>query len=234
MRLSRNLTLWVHFALDQCLPPLVRDSRWFMRLPLWLAAREQTELLLTFKDRAPTLTPAEFAAAYRQLAHRTIDRETDLNTACVEAIDAAVVGSRVLDAGCGRGWLTRRLAQRFTATGLDIVIDPELARSAPSVRWVEGATEELPFEDGAFDTVVCAHTLEHVLDLPATVRELRRVAAKRLIVVVPRQRPYRYTFDLHLHFFPMASSLRLALGRAPGFVECSDRGGDWFYVEDRP
>jgi hypothetical protein len=59
------------------------------------------------------------------------------------------------------------------------------------------------------------------------------VTKKRLIVVVPKQRPYKYTFDLHLHFFPYEHSLRTIMGPNHGAVFCKDVGGDLFYVEDK-
>ena len=86
--------------------------------------------------------------------------------------------------------------------------------------------EQLPFGDRAFDTVVCVHTLEHVPDLWRAARELRRVA-RRLIVVVPRQRYYRYTVDYHLHFFPNAGPLEHLLGGTARLVD-----GDWVLVSD--
>jgi hypothetical protein len=69
-----------------------------------------------------------------------------------------------------------------------------------------------------------------------TVSELRRVTKKRLILVVPMQRPYKYTFDLHLRFFPYLHSFLLALrgveGNKKHFV-CKSVGGDIFYYEDK-
>jgi hypothetical protein len=50
-------------------------------------------------------------------------------------------------------------------------------------------------------------------------------------VVVPRQRRYRYTFDLHLNFFPDEASLRGVVGDASG-SRLQELGGDWYYVED--
>jgi hypothetical protein len=57
------------------------------------------------------------------------------------------------------------------------------------------------------------------------VQELRRVGAQRLIIVVPRQRYYRYTIDYHLHFFPFAAPLAHLVS---GNVRAVD--GDWFCV----
>ena len=68
--------------------------------------------------------------------------------------------------------------------------------------FVETPAEKLPFADGAFDTVVSTHMLEHVRDLHRVLAELRRVTKRRLIIVVPCERPHLYTPSLHIHFFP--------------------------------
>jgi len=78
--------------------------------------------------------------------------------------------------------------------------------------------------------VTCCHVLEHVQDAEAAVRELRRVARRRLVVVVPRQREYRYTFDLHLRFFPYPSSLQQLMRRRGARCEVVDN--DLLYVEE--
>lgn len=76
------------------------------------------------------------------------------------------------------------------------------------------------------------HTLEHVRDLVSAIRELRRVA-KRMILIVPRQRPYKYTFDLHLNFFPYPESLYFSLGKADNAETFyKDVDGDMFYMEN--
>ena len=96
----------------------------------------------------------------------------------------------------------------------------------------EANIERLPFRDESFDTVVSTHTLEHVQHLGAALAELRRVAAKRVVVVVPRQRPYRVTFNPHIHFFPYRFSLLAWTGTDRPY-RCELVGGDWLYVEDR-
>ena len=62
-------------------------------------------------------------------------------------------------------------------------------------------------------------------------RHLNSAAARRPlhasggIVVVPRQRYYRYTVDYHLHFFPSAAPLEhLFEGQA------TEIDGDWFVL----
>jgi ubiquinone/menaquinone biosynthesis C-methylase UbiE len=90
---------------------------------------------------------------------------------------------------------------------------------------------QLQFQDHAFDTVICAHTLEHVFDIEKALSEVRRVCSKRLIVVVPRQREYRYTFDLHIHFFPYAYKLQQLMGPRATIYNV---GGDLMAIEDLP
>ncbi len=136
----------------------------------------------------------------------------------------------MLEVGCGHGYLAQKLSGKYHVTAADIVIQPHLRAANPTVEFHEANIEALPFPDHAFDTVICTHTLEHVRNLHLAVAELRRVA-KKLIIVVPRQRPYIYTFDLHLNFFPYMHSLQSMLGRPEGEILCEDADGDIFYVE---
>jgi SAM-dependent methyltransferase len=53
----------------------------------------------------------------------------------------------------------------------------------------------LPFEDGAFDAIVCLHVLEHVDDEAAALRELRRVASGWVVVMVPVDRSVARTIE---------------------------------------
>ena len=104
------------------------------------------------------------------------------------------------------------------------------ARIADELR--EADIENLPFQDNEFDTVVSTHTLEHVLDIKKAISELRRVGRKRLIIVVPKQRPYNYTFDLHVHFFPYKWALLAHMTEAKGAQDMRLLDGDWYYQED--
>ena len=117
-----------------------------------------------------------------------------------------------------------------TVTACDIAISDRLTGDGSGVTYVAANIQGLPFKDDAFDYVVSTHTLEHVQDLPAAVAELRRVAREGLIVVVPKQRPYKYTFSLHTQFFPYEWSLRAALGT--GEHVTIKYLGDWFYHQE--
>jgi SAM-dependent methyltransferase len=96
-------------------------------------------------------------------------------------------GSRVLDAGCGGGGMTRLLAQAIGPDGEVIGLDAnpqliEFNRSqgkeldrAGQIQFQEGDVLHLPFEDGTFDLVWCSRVIHGLHDQVAGVRELARV-----------------------------------------------------------
>jgi SAM-dependent methyltransferase len=230
MELSRESSLRIRNLLDNWLPPVLRDSRFAMWPLLFLAFGRHWRTFANFKPRGFGLTEAQFAEAYASTHEVSqVQGETDLNEACVTAILENVVGSSVLDAGCGRGFLAEQLREVVAeVTGCDLVQDDAWPNIAATFE--VGSVEALPFADDSFDTVVCTHTLEHVQRISIALDELRRVARRRLIVVVPRERPYRYSFNLHLHFFPYSWNWHAVAGVVPG-SRLEDLG-DWFYVED--
>lgn len=89
-----------------------------------------------------------------------------------------LAGARVLDVGCGPGRAAAALSERYAAavTGLDA--SPEMLAAAreiaPSVTFVEGVAEALPFDDLSFDVVVSSFVV-HLLDRTAAFPEIRRV-----------------------------------------------------------
>ena len=99
----------------------------------------------------------------------------------------------------------------------------------PEINIVTANIESLPFADKQFDIVTCSHTLEHVLDLPKAISELKRVARK-LIITVPKQRYYNYTFDLHIHFFPQISYLLKYINEPTENITYKNIKGDWTVV----
>lgn len=233
MTLPRELTSAIVWLLDNLLPPLLRDSRWVMAPLLRLGLGPKAAHFERFRDNAANLSPDERTRFYEFLADAHIKRETDLSHACIERILSDVCGNSVLDVACGRGYLSRLLhaKQGRQVTGADFC--PPLSEEIdPGLRFVKADIEALPFSDAAFDTVVCAHTLEHVLDIEQAVSELRRVGRQRLIIVLPCQRPYRFTFDLHLHFFPYDYSVRTLLRNPHG--ELVKIGAEWYYCEELP
>ncbi|HEU4734117.1 MAG TPA: class I SAM-dependent methyltransferase [Kofleriaceae bacterium] len=220
---DRRVTSAVRRVLDDFLPPVVREWRPLNR---FLATQFHGPAFdLDFKERAFAMSARELALAYAALdAGGGRYRDSDTTPAQLDAIAAAARG-RVLEVGCGNGAVAERLRARHDVVAVDVTLASaiETGRRARCEVAVAGLPA-LPFADRAFDTVVCAHTLEHIPDLYGAAAELRRVAA-RAIVIVPRQRYYRYTVDYHVHFFPSAAPLIYLLG---GRAELID--GDWLVV----
>lgn len=201
MKVSRDVSRFIHFFLDQCLPPLLRDFRPLMYPLFRFALGPKARLFLDFKDKVSQLNNISLRYLYKNAASSFMQRKTDMNRACLQSIEKSIKGERGLDIACGLAYSAQKLSSRFRVTAADMNLDARLVLENPNIFFVEVDICKLPFQDKCFDTVMCAHTLEHVLDIKAAVAELRRVARKRLIIVVPRQRPYKYTFDLHVHLF---------------------------------
>lgn len=143
--------------------------------------------------------------------------EQDLSQADIRKIgDMVIPGAAVLDAGCGDGFLleallgkTRRLA------GVDVsevALGLARRRMGKEVLLVQAFLEKLPFRENAFDIVVSAHTLEHVKDIEGAVSEIKRVASRRIIILVPSQKYLPYSMDYHIHFFPLKEDLLKLVG----------------------
>jgi SAM-dependent methyltransferase len=103
--------------------------------------------------------------------------------------------ARTLEVGAGLGEHLEyeRLdpSQRASYVALELRenMASEIARRHPGVQTCVGDCQKrLDFPDGHFDRVVAVHVLEHLPDLPAAVRELRRVCDPRrgvLQIVIP-------------------------------------------------
>jgi ubiquinone/menaquinone biosynthesis C-methylase UbiE len=231
MKLPRLVQVAALALLNNTLPPIMRDSRLLMTPLMRVVFGRHAPLVMDFKDRAMSMSEAEYIDFYRQVAPFAISKETDLNRKCIKRMLDEVVDCQVLEAGCGRGFLARKLAARNDVTACDIVISDDTRRQIPTVRFFEANVDHLPFADRTFEIVVCTHTLEHTRDLLSSIAELRRVTRRRLIIVVPKERPYRFTFNAHLHFFPYPHSLQAVMG-ANRTATCDIVGGDLYYVED--
>jgi len=231
--MNRETTNRIRFVIEDLLPPILRDSPLF----LWLAKRvwgDHISHLPSFRERAPFLTAEEYADLYRN--HPRVHEGTDNSAACIRRINSMIAGASVCDVGCGTGALLTHIRaahpELTRLVGVDFVIND--AADIEGVEYVAARIEDLPFADGEFDTVVCTHVIEHVLEYQKAIAELRRIARKRLIIVVPRERESRYTFNPHFNFFAYTHSFLRAAHPVPEVHVCEDIGRDIFYSEDRP
>ncbi|HJQ37898.1 MAG TPA: class I SAM-dependent methyltransferase [Thermoanaerobaculia bacterium] len=210
--MKTSITNRIRSVID-ALPRPIRDSRWFMGpfFFVWFKGRH-VRTAMEFKDLAPSMSDAEFADAYRRIHTFADNRVTDTNAEAMAYVLSRLEEGTLLDVGSGRGYFLTKTS----GIGCDLL--------GGNVRAV---AERLPFRNKSFDVVTCFHTLEHTRDLPRAIAELRRVARKQLIVIVPRQRRFHYTLDLHLNFFETPDALAQAMG-APG--EIRQFGSDLVYI----
>jgi SAM-dependent methyltransferase len=112
----------------------------------------------------------------RSVLHLNRPREVAALTRLMEPEPA----HRLLDVGCGDGYLTSRFAKSVReVVGIDP--DPKMIAMArclnpgQSFHFDEGVAEELPYASGSFDRVVAVSVVEHFQDPAAGLKEMGRV-----------------------------------------------------------
>jgi len=156
----------------------------------------------------------------------------------LEALLAGLPPARVLDAGCGTGFLTRHL--RGLVVGLDQ--SPRMVALAqarlPAGVAVRGDALALPFADGAFDRLLTSHVYGHLLPAERApfLAEARRLAAE-LLVVDSARRPDRPAEDREERILDDGSRHRVYKRRFAGADLAAELGGGevvhagaWFVV----
>jgi cyclopropane fatty-acyl-phospholipid synthase-like methyltransferase len=116
--------------------------------------------------------------AERYLASKDAEDPTTL-AALDELARELSPGAAVLDLGCGAGVpATRRLAQRFAVTGVDLSTRQlELARQhVPAANFLKADMTDLSFAPEAFAAVVAFHSIIHLprAEHPALLGKIRR------------------------------------------------------------
>ena len=198
------------------MPPALRDLAPFNRLvrSFWLG-----DVPMDFQRRAWSYDARQWRDVYASTQRSAVaSRRSDTSARQAEWIVSRVRELRprsVVDVGSGQGFLARELLGVLDADARLYLCEPY--QDAPAegrdrrAREVRALAWQLPFRDRSIDVLVSTHTLEHVPRLLSSFREFSRVA-RRLLIVVPLQRWSRYSWDLHLHFFPYLEYL-------PGLLE---------------
>lgn len=106
----------------------------------------------------------EFFAAierYHSIQNPTSEEKLDLAASYCRVRD----GMRVLDVGCGKGWMLRRMASRFALEATGLEINPAFAAEARRLAWAQGLTNRIGILEGpaldfrpepaSYDLVMC-------------------------------------------------------------------------------
>jgi SAM-dependent methyltransferase len=149
------------------------------------------------------------AAGYSDVAMDAY--EDRLRRAAIERLLGRGGGRRLLDAGCGSGRWSIRLAETgWVVTGADISHGLlALAPSAPNVTYVQGAIQNLDLPTASFDAVLSVTVLQHVTeerDFEAAVDNLMRMLRPAGTVAVLEYAPLR------------------VFGSMPGYMHARSRG----------
>jgi SAM-dependent methyltransferase len=126
-------------------------------------------------------------------------------------------GAKAVDVGAGEGWATEHLRELgFDAIGVER--SPQLAELAPTGTVLVGDAQSLPLDDGSQDFVLCNSILEHVLDPPRVIAELRRVLAPGGVAVLSTTNRWNWrTGEIEILLFPyMPGRLQDYLWRRSG------------------
>jgi ubiquinone/menaquinone biosynthesis C-methylase UbiE len=140
----------------------------------------------------PTMTDLNPQA--KQMADESMVRNLDAQARAIWPQEIALIRRyalpaepHILDAGCGTGEISSRLAELFpkaNVLGIDIIdAHLELARSryrsmAPRLRFERQSIFDLKLQDRSFDLVVCRHVLHSIPQPERVIAELARVTRR--------------------------------------------------------
>lgn len=226
--MNRKFTNIIRGFLDNFIPPIIRDSRIF-NYPLFLLLYGRKGASAALDQKKNIFLRLEKSTEVYEETLNMIkkNRPSDLTDRSINHIQTLISSdaNSLIDVGCGIGYFLDKMAKKnIRLTGFDM--NPP--SSTNSITFVKGDILQLPFEDNSFDVVTCFHTLEHIPNLSGAIAELKRIAKKQLIVVVPKQREFYHTFDSHVHFFPFKEKLIYYMGLEN--YTCEKYEGDWIYT----
>jgi SAM-dependent methyltransferase len=160
----------------------------------------------------------------------------------------------ILDVGCGGGWTVRKLAAKapegkvvgldYSAASVAVSRDTNVQQiEAGRVQIEQGSVAALPFPDCTFDLVTAVETHYYWPDLPANVREVRRVLKPGgsfvLIAETYRGGPFRLLYGIVMPLLRAAylsdEEHRNLLTQA-GFAEVATEhlpGRNWIFATGR-
>ncbi len=88
--------------------------------------------------------------------------------------------SKLLDIGSGTGYLIDMLSKERDAEFIGLDLSPEMIKQAESkniknAKFVEGRSDNLPFENDSFDIVTCSQSFHHYPETDKPMQEAKRV-----------------------------------------------------------
>lgn len=112
--------------------------------------------------------------------HGRFIQERRVNVLCAHIAELLPRGARVLDVGCGDGWLAHLIQHRrpdVVIRGLDVLVRP---KTHVPVTQFDGI--HIPEKDGSYDVVMFVDVLHHTEDPNILLAEAARVARQAVVV----------------------------------------------------
>lgn len=124
------------------------------------------------------------APEYDETSWGALDPEHRAEAGDLERVVAALGPGRVLDVGCGTGFLSPQLGGRVVGVDASASMLAVARGRVPGARLVQAAVPPLPFRDRSFDRVFTAHFFGHLReeDRVRFLAEAARVGSELVVV----------------------------------------------------
>ena len=229
--MNREKTNKIRLILEDFLPPVLRDSFLFNFIIKKITKNKTLDKL---KSNILNISEKEYINLYKKL--NRVHKNSDLSQVCIDEILKNIKPNKILDVGCGDGFLLKKINKKFknlSLTGIEMKTSTKLKKklSKKNIKLIDAKIENLNKINHKYDTVICTHVLEHILDINLAYENLKKICKKRLIIIVPRERAFNHTLNAHLHFFPYTWSFINTIRPKNKFL-IKDLKRDLFYLEN--
>lgn len=106
---------------------------------------------------------------------------------------------RLLDVGCGGGYLLKQSEKRCCTHGVEIskVAISDARKRARLANLYISSAEKLPFKDNSFDFITCLGSLEHFSNMDTSLAEMKRILKEGGLINIYVPNSY-YIYNLYI------------------------------------